>query len=303
MGNRQTMLQECLVCPRKCRVNRLLGESGACRAGMNPKIALVSLHYWEEPCISGERGSGTIFFSHCNLQCIFCQNYTISQQDFGKELTVEELAGVFLLQEERKAHNLNLVSGTQFLPQIRDALILARQKGLSIPVVYNTNGYESVEMLQGMEGLIDVYLPDLKYVKDEYAEKYSAAPHYFDYATSALLEMYRQVGAPQFDGEGLIQKGLIIRHMLLPGLLEDSKRVLDWVKANLSHDVFVSLMAQYTPMHKAELIPELQRRITQKEYDSLIDYFLNLGLENGFMQELESATSRFTPTFDLSGFA
>lgn len=295
------LLQDCHLCPRHCGVNRLAGEIGVCRAGLLPKVALASLHQWEEPCVSGERGSGTIFFSHCNLQCVFCQNYTISQEDFGKELTIEELAHLFLRQQERSAHNINLVSATQFLPQIRDALHMARRKGLTIPVVHNSNGYESVEALRTMEGLIDVYLPDLKYYSDEYASKFSHAPEYFNYATAAILEMFRQVGVPQFSGEGLIEKGLIIRHLMLPSLLADSKEVLKWIKGNLPHEVFISLMAQYTPMYNANDFPELQCRISQAEYDALIDYFCDLGLENGFVQERSSATSDYTPNFDLGG--
>lgn len=295
------LLKECRLCPRNCGVNRLVGETGACRAGLLPKVALASLHQWEEPCISGERGSGTVFFSHCNLQCVFCQNYTISQEDFGKELRIEELAELFLRQEARGAHNINLVSATQFLPQVRDALVIAREKGLHIPVVHNSNGYESVEALQAIEGLIDVYLPDLKYYSDEYACRFSHAPEYFAKATAAILEMFRQVGAPQFSNEGLIEQGLMIRHLMLPGLLEDSKQVLNWIQANLPHEVFISLMAQYTPMYNSGNFPELQRRISQTEYDDLLDYFSDLGLENGFVQERSSATSDYTPNFDLGG--
>ena len=295
------LLKECNICPRRCGANRLAGQVGACQAGFLPKVALASLHQWEEPCISGERGSGTIFFSHCNLHCVFCQNYTISQENFGKELTIEELANLFLKQEERGAHNINLVSATQFLPQVHAALTLARALGLNIPVVHNSNGYESIEMLRMMDGLIDVYLPDLKYYSDAYATKYSNAPGYFQHTTAAILEMHRQVGNPTFDQSGLITKGLIIRHMMLPGLLRDSKEILRWIKDNLPLEVYLSVMAQYTPMYKASDYPELQRQVTEKEYDALVDYFCDLELENGFVQEHSSATSDYTPNFDLRG--
>lgn len=301
MNHMIAMLTECKICPRQCGVNRMDGEVGVCRASVLPKVALASLHLWEEPCISGENGSGTIFFSHCNLQCIFCQNYDISQQDFGKELTIEELAQLMLRQEQRGAHNINLVSATQFLPQVRAAILMARDQGLKIPIVYNSNGYESVEAIRSMAGVIDVYLPDLKYYDDTYAQKYSSAPNYFEHATKAILEMFRQVDAPRFDANGMIKKGMIIRHMLLPGGLEDSKRVLDWIEGNLPYDVYVSLMAQYTPMYHAAEHEELTRRITEDEYEELIHYFFDIGLDNGYIQELASATSNYTPTFDLSG--
>jgi putative pyruvate formate lyase activating enzyme len=264
-------------------------------------VALASLHQWEEPCISGERGSGTIFFAHCNLQCVFCQNFDISQQDFGKELTIEELAQLMRTQERRGAHNINLVSATQFLPQVRSAILIARESGLKIPIVYNSNGYESVEAIRSMAGVIDVYLPDLKYCDDAYARKYSSAPDYFEHATKAILEMFHQVGAPQFDPAGMIKQGMIIRHMLLPGHLEDSKRILDWVEENLPYEVYLSLMAQYTPMYHANQYEDLTRRISEEEYDELIDYFFEIGLDNGYIQELSSATSNYTPSFDLSG--
>lgn len=294
-------LRECNICPRRCGADRTAGGTGACRAGLLPKVALASLHHWEEPCISGERGSGTIFFSHCNLRCVFCQNYDISQRDFGKELTIEELARLMLKQERRGAHNINLVSPTQFLPQARAAILLARELGLKIPIVYNSNGYESVEAIRGMDGVVDVYLPDLKYFDDTYALKYSAAPNYFEHATGAVLEMFRQVDTPSFDTAGMLQKGIIIRHMLLPGRLEDSKRILDWIAANLPRDLYVSLMAQYTPMYHAGHYEELAGRITEEEYDELIDYFFAVGLDNGYIQELSSAVGSYTPRFDLSG--
>lgn len=291
------LLEKCRVCPRECGVNRLAGQKGACRAGLLPKIALVSLHKWEEPCISGEAGSGTVFFAHCNLRCVFCQNHTISQEDCGKEASIEHLAEIFLKQQRLGAHNVNLVSPTQFMPQIRDALVIAKEKGLGIPVIYNSNAYESAETLKEMDGLVDVYLPDLKYYDGNLALKYSGAPDYFRYATEAIMEMYRQVGVPEFDGNGLIKRGLLIRHLVLPGHAGDSKKVLKWMRDNLPTGVYISLMAQYTPMYKAEKYKELSGRVTAQEYEHLTDYFFEIGLENGYVQEHSSATEIYTPDF------
>lgn len=298
-------LQYCNLCPHKCQANRLTGDIGFCRTGTFPKVALASLHHWEEPCISGQNGSGAVFFSHCNLKCVYCQNYQISQQDFGREISIEHLSQIFLNLQKNQANNINLVSATPYIPQVREALLIAKSNGLTIPVVYNTNAYENISSLRLLEGLIDIYLPDLKYYNEEYAIRYSFAPDYFQYAASAILEMHRQVGAPEFDRNHLIKHGLIIRHLMLPGLLEDSKKILYWIKTNLPVDVYVSLMAQYTPMYLTEKpsdsYSELQRHITKKEYESLIDYFFDIGLENGFVQELTSASSKYTPSFDLKG--
>lgn len=294
-------LSDCRLCPRQCRIDRLNGQCGICRAAALPKIALASLHRWEEPCISGTRGSGTVFFSHCNLSCLFCQNYDISQHNFGKEISIDELARLFIKQQQRGAHNINLVSPTSFMPQIAETLTIAKEHGLAIPVIYNSNAYESVDALHYMDGLIDVYLPDLKYFSDEYAVKYSKAPHYFEHATAAIMEMYQQVGSPQFDDEGIIKRGLIIRHLMLPGLIEDSKQILLWIRNNLPIEVYVSLMAQYTPMYKAKEHERLNRRISRRQYEDIIDYFFDIGLENGYVQERSSAKSIYTPDFDLSG--
>ncbi|HOJ12308.1 MAG TPA: radical SAM protein, partial [Clostridiales bacterium] len=209
MDNFFSILKECALCPRKCNVNRIAGEKGVCRASASVKVSLASLHKWEEPCISGDNGSGTVFFTSCNLKCVFCQNYEISQKDYGKEVTIEHLAEIFLNLQGQGANNINLVSPTHFMPQIKEALKIAKLNGLNIPVVYNSNGYETVDALRFMEGMVDIYLPDLKYYNDEYGTKYSSAPHYFQYATKAILEMYRQVGSPEFDDNGLIKNGLI----------------------------------------------------------------------------------------------
>jgi len=294
-------LGNCRLCPRGCGRNRLAGEVGFCGAGALPRVALASLHYWEEPCVSGTRGSGTVFFSHCNLRCVFCQNHVISHGGFGKDITVPELAQVFLRLARKGAHNINLVSPAHFLPQVAWAVHLARDQGLTIPVVYNTNAYELPESLMLLEGLVDVYLPDIKYCSSEAASRYSSARDYFTRATRAILEMHRQVGPARFSADGIMTRGVLIRHLVLPGLVPDSKRVLDWIRANLPSDTYVSVMSQYVPMHLAAKHPEINRRLTSREYEEVLDYFDDIGLQNGFMQDPSSQDSSFTPRFDLSG--
>jgi len=294
-------LSHCMVCPRSCGADRTKGKLGFCRAPYLPKVALVSRHDWEEPPISGTKGSGTVFFSHCNLGCVFCQNHDISQDGFGQEISVERLAEIFLEQQERGFHNVNLVSAVQFIPQVAKALKIAKEKGLSIPIVYNSNGYESIEGLKMLEGLVDVYLPDFKYWNDELGLEYSKCPHYRETAAAAILEMRRQVRKDILDENGLMKKGIIIRHLVLPGQYKDSFQVLDWIKENMGEETFVSLMSQYTPMHKAKEIKALSRKLTTFEYDKVVDHFFKIGLKNGFMQKRSSATSEYTPTFDLSG--
>ncbi|WP_458406975.1 radical SAM protein [Anaerotignum sp.] len=294
-------LSHCQVCPRKCGIDRTKGQVGFCRAPYLPKVALVSQHNWEEPPISGTKGSGTVFFSHCNLGCVFCQNHDISQDGFGQEISIERLAEIFLEQQKRGFHNVNLVSAVQFIPQVAKALKIAKENGLTIPVVYNSNGYESIEGLKLLEGLVDVYLPDFKYWNDDLGLEYSKCPHYRETAATAILEMRRQVGKDILDENGVMQKGIILRHLVLPGQYKDSCKVLDWVKENLGEETFVSLMSQYTPMHKAKEIKALSRKLTTFEYDKVVDHFFEIGLKNGFMQKRSSATSEYTPTFDLSG--
>ncbi|MGE5328509.1 MAG: radical SAM protein [Deltaproteobacteria bacterium] len=294
-------LTNCNMCPRRCGVNRIEGKAGTCKAGANTKVALASVHMGEEPCISGTKGSGTVFFSYCNLKCVFCQNFDISQQGFGREVTIEELAGIFIAQQNKGVHNINLVSPTQYIVQIRQALLIAKQEGLNIPVIYNTNGYEGVEGLRLLKGLVDVYLPDLKYSENEIGERYSGVSDYFEKASQAVLEMYSQVGSPIFDDNEIIKRGLIIRHLILPGQLENSKKVLGWIRSNLPKDIYTSLMCQYTPMYKACDYPELKRRLYKREYEEIVDYFFEIGLENGFVQELSSAKKAYTPKFDLRG--
>lgn len=293
-------LNNCTICPRKCGINRNM-TYGFCGVKNQIRLAKACLHFWEEPCISGTKGSGTIFFSNCNMRCVFCQNHEISQEGFGKEVSIEKLADIMLELEGKGANNINLVSPTPYIFHIKEAIETARNKGLTIPIVYNTNGYENASALKCLEGLIDIYLPDLKYFDDKYSIKYSKAPAYFENATAAILEMYRQVGNPVFNDNEILIKGLMIRHMMLPGLLFDSKKAVDWVIDNLPPQVFLNIMCQYTPMYKAKDYVEINRKLNPKHYESLIDYALSKGLENGFMQDQDSATDEYTPVFDLSG--
>lgn len=294
-------MEHCIICPRNCGADRSYGEKGYCKAGVLPKCALASIHHWEEPPISGTKGSGTVFFSHCNLSCVFCQNYTISAQGFGKELTIEQLAKVFLSQQQKGVHNINLVSPTHFIPQIKEALLLAKKKGLIIPIVYNTNAYEKVESLALLEGLIDIYLPDFKYISSEYSKTYSFAPNYAEYAKKAILEMKRQQPEMIFDSNGILQKGIILRHLILPGCYKDSFEILSWIKQELGEDTYVSLLSQYIPIYQASEYPQIARKTMTLEYQKVIQHFFNIGLKNGFMQNKNSATSDYTPIFNLSG--
>lgn len=295
------MLKKCNLCPRKCYVNRLDGELGFCRASKDVKIAKVSLHTWEEPCISGTLGSGTVFFSNCNLNCVFCQNHNISQLGTGKTVSVNRLSDIFLEQQQRGAHNINLVTPTHYVPQIIDALKIAKDKGLNIPILYNSNGYENIDTIKALRGFIDVYLPDLKYCNDKYAMKYSKAPNYFNTASDVIAEMASQVGEATFNVDGIIQKGIIIRHLMLPGLLFDSKKVIDYIYTTFKDSVYISLMNQYTPMHEAIKFSEINKPLNPKHYDSLIDYCVNLGITKGFIQESGTSSTAFVPDFDLSG--
>ena len=291
-------LKECKICPNNCKVNRIDNNVGKCKASVKVKIALASLHFFEEPCISGDKGSGTVFFSNCNLKCKFCQNYEISDLGKGKEITIEELADTFIDLQEKGANNINLVTPTIYAYQIIKALKIAKNKGLSIPIVYNSNGYESIETLKALEGYIDVYLPDLKYYYDELAIKYSGVKRYFENATSAIKEMYRQVGYPKLNENGIIQKGLIIRHLVLPSYLQNSKKVLEWLKDNIDERVYISIMAQYFPCYKAKDIEQLNRKLSKEEYDEIEKFVYKLGIENGYMQELGEHEEEYVPNFN-----
>ena len=290
-------LSSCTICPHNCKVNRNNGQIGRCRSGNKVKIALASVHNYEEPCISGKNGSGTIFFSNCNLSCIYCQNYKISQLGKGYELSVEELANIMLEQQEKGVNNINLVTPTMYVYQIIEAIKIARKNGLNIPIVYNTNGYENVKTIQDLNGYIDIYLPDLKYYSNELSKKYSKVDNYFKYTTEAIKEMYRQVGCPVFDENGIIQKGLIIRHLVLPNHLQNSKHVLKWIKENMLEDTYVSVMAQYFPTYKAKEDDLINRKLTKKEYKEIEEYLYTLDLRNGYMQELGEHEEEYVPDF------
>ena len=293
-------LTKCEICPHNCKVNRIEGNMGRCKCGDKVKIALASLHYYEEPCISGKNGSGTVFFSGCNLSCKFCQNYEISQLGKGVEISIEELADIFIKQQEKKANNINLVTPTMYAYQIIEAIKIAKQKGLKIPIIYNSNGYENIETVQKLNSYIDVYLPDLKYYDDEIAQKYSGIKNYFKYATKAIKEMYNQVGAPKFDEKGNIIKGLMIRHLVLPNQIEDSKHILKWIKENINENVYINIMAQYFPSYEAKEISGLDRKLTKKEYSEIEKFVYELDIKNGYMQELGEHEEEYVPDFNLT---
>ena len=289
---------KCTICPHKCGIDRS-NNIGRCKATDKIKIALYSIHNFEEPCISGENGSGTIFFSNCNMNCVYCQNYEISQLGRGKEITIDELANIMIEQQEKGVQNINLVTPTSYSLHIIEAIKIARRNGLNIPIVYNTNGYESVETLKLLDGFIDIYLPDLKYYKNELAQKYSKVNNYFEIATQAIKEMYRQVGVPVLDEKGVMKKGLMIRHLILPNEVENSKKVLSWIKENMDNNVYISIMAQYFPTYKAKEIEKLSRKITQEEYNEVEEYLYNLDLENGYIQELGEHEEEYVPKWEF----
>lgn len=292
-------LEKCKICPWKCGVNRNK-LSGKCGANGNVKIALASLHYFEEPCISGKNGSGTVFFSNCNLKCVYCQNYKISHLGHGKEISIEHLADIFISQQKKGANNINLVTPTMYVPHIILAIKIAREKGLNIPIIYNSSGYESLETIKALSGYIDVYLPDFKYYFSDIAKKYSNVEDYFKITSKAIIEMYKQVGDPVFDEKGIIKSGMIIRHMILPNNVENSQKILKWIKDNLSNNVYISVMAQYFPTYNAKNYPEIARKITQQELDEVWNYMEYLGFENGYIQELGEHEEEYVPDFDLS---
>lgn len=301
--------ESCTLCPRLCHVNRDAGEKGFCGVGdaVNPndvRIARAALHFWEEPCISGEKGSGTVFFSGCTMRCVYCQNADISSGDAGKSITVQRLAQIYLELQAKGAHNINLVTPTHYAYQIINSLKIARSNGLAIPIVYNTSGYERAETMRILKGYVDVYLPDFKYMNNVYAKKYSSCGDYLQNVTAALDEMVSQVGECVFDSEGIIKKGVIVRHMLLPRLLDDSKKIIEYLFNRYSHKIYLSIMSQYTPTKSfCEKIgfDELKRTVTPKEYQTCLDYAISLGIENAFIQEGNPALESFIPPFDLEG--
>ena len=292
------LISKCEICPRKCKVNRY-EKKGYCRCDDKVRIALVSKHYFEEPCISGRNGSGTIFFSNCNLNCIFCQNHDISQGGKGIDVTIERLAEIMLEQQERGANNINLVTPTMYVEQIIRAIDIAKKNGLNIPIVYNTNGYEEVETIKKLNGYIDIYLPDFKYFTNELAIKYSKAPNYFEKVTSALIEMQSQFDEYVFDGE-IMKKGMIVRHLVLPNHIQNSKDVLKWIKDNLRKDIYVSVMAQYFPTYKAIGDKLIGRKLSFSEYRKIEQYFYSLDIENGYIQDLGKHEEEFVPDFNMN---
>ncbi len=290
----------CTLCPRLCHADRTQ-RAGVCGAGNRLMVARAALHHWEEPCISGSQGSGTVFFSNCSLKCCYCQNYKISHEGLGKAISPERLAQIFLELQQKGAHNINLVTATQWLPWILPALQQAKQQGLTLPIVYNSSGYETPETVRMLADWVDIWLLDVKYVSRELSGLYSLAPNYFDVCKPAVEQALQQTGAPVFDANGLLQKGVILRHMALPGALQDSKAVLDFM-ASLPKNRFIpSLMSQYTPFYKADAHKHLKRRISTWEYGQVVDYAIQLGLTEGYMQEKSSAKEEYTPPFDLEG--
>ena len=290
-------LEKCTICPHKCNINRNHGKIGRCKATNKVKIALYSTHEFEEPCISGQNGSGTVFFSNCNLNCIYCQNYEISQLGRGKEITIEELAQVFLIQQEKGVENIDLVTPTSYVPQIIEAIKIAKKAGLKLPIVYNTNSYENVETLKQLEGYIDIYLPDLKYAENELGKKYSKIENYFEIATESIKEMIRQVGEPKLNENGIIEKGVMIRHLVLPNHIENSKKVLKWIKENLPKEIYISIMAQYFPTYKAKEDNKINRKLTKEEWKEVEDYIAEIGIENGYVQELGEHEEEYVPNW------
>ena len=291
-------LEKCEICPHRCKVNRQEGKIGRCRCNDKIKIALVSTHNYEEPCISKIHGSGTVFFSNCNLSCMYCQNYEISQLGRGKNITIQELADIFIKQQSKGVNNINLVTPTMYAYQIIEAIKIARKNGLRIPIIYNTNGYENVETIKALEGYIDVYLPDLKYYSNEMSRKYSKVDNYFKYATKAIKEMYKQVGTAKFNEDGIIQKGVIIRHLVLPNHLQNSKHILKWIKENMPEDIYVSVMAQYFPTYKAKEDKYINRKINNKEYKEIENFLYTLNLTNGYIQELGKHEEEYVPKWE-----
>lgn len=305
----EKQLHDCILCPRKCHADRLHGHTGYCGQTAELKCARAALHFWEEPCISGKEGSGTVFFSGCNLRCVFCQNHNIAIGKAGLLLSVERLSDIFLELQEKGANNINLVTPTHFIPQIVVALENAKNHGLSLPVVYNTGSYEEADSLRMLDGLVDIYLPDLKYFSPKLSLTFSHAADYFDKATAAIAEMFRQVGIPVMETTDtassnefpIMKRGMIVRHLLLPGQTGDSKKILRYLHETYKNDIYVSIMNQYTPLPHVAHIPELNRNVTAEEYQRVITFARRLGIEKGFIQESGTADESFIPEFDGAG--
>ena len=290
----EELFNKCNICPRECNVNRNNKELGYCKASNKIKIGGYHLHMWEEPIITGSNGSGTIFFSYCNLRCIYCQNYDISINDNGEEISIERFSDICILLQDMGAENINLVTPTHYIPLLREGLILAKKKGLNIPIVYNTSGYEKVSSLKLLEGLIDIYLPDFKYY-DNKLGKYSNVNNYFNITSAALKEMYRQVGKPIIK-KGIMKKGIIVRHLVLPNHIDDSKNIIKYLYDTYKNNIYISIMNQYTPVRKCKYT-ELNNKVSNIDYDNLIDYAYDLGIRRCFVQDSESQSESFIPVF------
>lgn len=298
----------CQLCPRKCLVNRSDSQLGFCAQSDKLRAARAALHFWEEPIISGTHGSGAVFFSGCNLRCVFCQNQSIAIGKVGKEISVNRLSQIFLELQEKGANNINLVTPTPYVPHIVEALKAAKDRGLNIPIIYNCSGYESSKTLDLLNGLIDIYLPDMKYYSPELSKAYSNAPDYFEVTKLAIEKMFNQVGSPNFinptdhsEKTPILAKGVIVRHLLLPGQTKDSKKILRYLYETYKDNIYISIMNQYTPIQKNENYPELNRRISDEEYNRVINFALKLGIENAFIQEGDTAKESFIPAFDYEG--
>jgi len=294
------LLTKCNLCPRHCNINRH-ETVGFCKATDTLKIARADLHFFEEPCISGDKGSGTIFFTYCNLKCVFCQNYEISSDNIGKEISIERFSEICLNLQNKGALNINLVTPTHYIPLIKEGLKLAKLKGLTIPIVYNTSSYETTDSLKLLDGLIDIYLPDFKYYNDDIAIKYSSAPNYVNVCKDAIAEMYRQVGKPVFDEDGIMKKGVIVRHLLLPNMEDDSKKIIEYLYNTYKDNIYMSIMNQYTPMKKLKY-EELNHTINDDIYDDVINFAYDLGVRNAFIQEGETQKKSFIPDFKNQEF-
>lgn len=297
----EDLMRNCRICPRDCNADRLSGHAGFCHTDAVLKVARAALHFWEEPCISGEEGSGAVFFSGCSLGCVYCQNRDISGGQRGETISVDRLARIFLELQEQGANNINLVTAAHYVLQTAAALRLAKQWGLRVPVVYNSSGYEKVESLKLLEGLVDVYLPDFKYMDARLAAAYSHAPDYPGAAKAAVSEMVRQCPAPQFDDRGIMVRGVIVRHLLLPGHVREAKAVVRYLYDTYGDQIFISMMNQYTPMAHTAKDALLCRRVTKREYRRLLEFASEIGVTQGFYQEGETATESFIPSFDCLG--
>ena len=293
--------EKCALCPRLCKVDRTAGQKGFCGGGNLVKVARASLHFWEEPCISGESGSGTVFFSGCTMRCVFCQNKEISRGNAGKEITVERLAEIYMELAEKGANNINLVTPMHYAPQITAALDAARSRGLSLPTVWNTGGWERRESVAAVRDYADIWLTDFKYFDSSLGEIFSKAPDYFSVAAAALEQMVKQTGEPVFDENGIMKRGVIVRHLMLPGHLDDTKNVLRFLHDNYGDSIWISIMNQYTPLCSDERFPELSRTVSDEEYNEAIDFACDIGIENAFVQEGGTVGESFIPPFDLSG--